>query len=310
MAVTFTDPAGFKFSDKISPLRFSTDRDVSAVSISFGGDRPEERIYRAGGFVYPYAASTRVGNAFTVRRTGGWPELPEDVSEPGYARTALYVDEVPVSAAAPAYQPNTDGPTGLWRLNGYSSVQTDLSGNGIDGSATAGGQHRGPDLVPGQICLDTSSFASSPTHPAVNPSDLAGEMTVVWRMSWRGGTPYVAHMNSYGTWRIFVSPNVLRYTNAAGAAWSSTLVPGQPWSFYAMRRAANGAVTFDMDGASQSSGPLALPPVTFRPGGQLRIGTDEQITLAYASFADFGVWPFRMSDAQILARRKIMMGLA
>lgn len=49
---------------------------VPFVSVSFGSTRVEEIAYRDGAFVYPYLGSTRVGDTFSLRRTGGWPASP------------------------------------------------------------------------------------------------------------------------------------------------------------------------------------------------------------------------------------------
>lgn len=49
---------------------------VNFISVGFGPHRVEETAYRGGEFVYPYAASTREGNGFSLRREGGWPSAP------------------------------------------------------------------------------------------------------------------------------------------------------------------------------------------------------------------------------------------
>ncbi len=49
---------------------------VPFVSVSYGDGRPEELAYRDGAFVYPFRGSTRVGDTFSLRRTGGWPAHP------------------------------------------------------------------------------------------------------------------------------------------------------------------------------------------------------------------------------------------
>jgi hypothetical protein len=48
---------------------------VPFVSVSFA-DRAEEIAYRDGAFVYPYLASTRTDDTFSLVRTGGWPSTP------------------------------------------------------------------------------------------------------------------------------------------------------------------------------------------------------------------------------------------
>ncbi len=49
---------------------------VPFVSVSYGDGRPEELAYRDGAFRYPFLGSTRVGDTFALRRTGGWPANP------------------------------------------------------------------------------------------------------------------------------------------------------------------------------------------------------------------------------------------
>jgi hypothetical protein len=83
VTVTWIDTPGSALASKTDAVDFTATGDVVAVSVGFVG-RSEERVYRDGAFVAPYTASTRVGNAFSLRRTGGWPSAP-----------TVYVDEAP-----------------------------------------------------------------------------------------------------------------------------------------------------------------------------------------------------------------------
>jgi hypothetical protein len=83
MTVAFVDTPGVPLSAPDAPVRFTATEPVPALSVRFGSGRVEERVYRDGAFVFPYATSTKVGNTYTVRRTGGWPTTP-----------TVYIDEL------------------------------------------------------------------------------------------------------------------------------------------------------------------------------------------------------------------------
>ena len=73
MSVTWLDLPGWTLPSRSESIDFVTSTDPVAISVSFGPGRPEERAYRDGAWLYPYLASTRVGDLFALRRTGGWP---------------------------------------------------------------------------------------------------------------------------------------------------------------------------------------------------------------------------------------------
>jgi hypothetical protein len=303
MTVTWIDTPGKKLSTSHEALDFLTERDVSFISVRYTA-RPGERlvqrsaetVYLDGVFLWPFLRSTRVGNVFSVVREGGWPGHPLPHVE----------EKTPVVAPA-GYQPNTDGPVGLWRMNAVTTFETDLSASGMNLSST---QTTMADLVFGQQCLYQASTTGSGTpYPSANPCDLTGAMTVAWRMFVKE-TGFVAHMTS-GTWRILVSSGQLSYTNNQGASYSAppSMLTGPAWVWCAFRRAANGVATFNVNKLQASSGALPLPTAG-GAGGQIRFTVDNGITMYRIGIADVGVWPFRMSDAQVEARRVIMTGIA
>ena len=97
MTVTWPIPPNSTIDPRTRPVPFQTERDVSAVSVSFGSRRAEERAFRDGSFVWPYLRSTREGNLFTLVRDDGTPGWPADPKP--------FVDEVP---------PPTPAPTTFW----------------------------------------------------------------------------------------------------------------------------------------------------------------------------------------------------
>lgn len=80
MTVTWPIPPNSTIDPRTRPIPFQAERDVTAVSVSFGNRRAEERAYRDGAFVWPYLRSTRAGNLFTLVRDdgdAGWPADPK-----------------------------------------------------------------------------------------------------------------------------------------------------------------------------------------------------------------------------------------
>jgi hypothetical protein len=75
MTVTFAAASGSALPSRTAPRAFTTTGDVAYVCARFpDSDLPEEVVYRDGAFRPPYSASsTRVGNSFTIVRSGGWP---------------------------------------------------------------------------------------------------------------------------------------------------------------------------------------------------------------------------------------------
>lgn len=99
MTVTWPIPPNSTIDPRTRPIPFQAERDVTAVSVSFGNRRAEERAYRDGAFVWPYLRSTRAGNLFTLVRDdgeAGWPADPKP-----------FVDEEP---------PPTPIPTTFWQV--------------------------------------------------------------------------------------------------------------------------------------------------------------------------------------------------
>lgn len=94
MTVTWPLPPGSTLADPARPIVFTTERDVPAVSVSFGPRRTEERAYRDGGFLWPYLRSQRSGNTFTLVRDDGQPGWPADPKP--------FVDEEPAPTPPPS----------------------------------------------------------------------------------------------------------------------------------------------------------------------------------------------------------------
>lgn len=84
MTVAWIDTPGVPLYSASEAIDFTATDEVSALSVSFGPNRVEERAFRDGAFLYPYLASTRDGTTFALRRSGGWPRTP-----------TVFVDEVP-----------------------------------------------------------------------------------------------------------------------------------------------------------------------------------------------------------------------
>lgn len=93
MAETWIDAPGSVLPSRYEPLDFTATSDLSFISVSYEGElvpHMEELAYRDGAFRYPYLDSTHVGNAFSLRRRGGWPRPP-----------TVHVQEAAAFASAP-----------------------------------------------------------------------------------------------------------------------------------------------------------------------------------------------------------------
>lgn len=92
MSVSWIDTPGSRLPSPYEPLDFTASSSVGFISVMFAEGRGEELVYRDSAFVYPYLESTKVGNTFALRRSGGWPNAPsmsvtvEEVARP-YAST-------------------------------------------------------------------------------------------------------------------------------------------------------------------------------------------------------------------------------
>lgn len=73
MSVTWLDAPGSTLPSTSEAIDFRATTDPIAISVSFGDGRIEERAYREGRWLYPYGASTRLADLYTLRRAGGWP---------------------------------------------------------------------------------------------------------------------------------------------------------------------------------------------------------------------------------------------
>lgn len=91
MTTTWIDIPGSKLRDRYDAIDFSLSRAATALSVSFGGDVPEERAFRDGAFPYPYHQSVHDGNVYALRRADGWPLRLDQAGKPKPLR--VYVDE-------------------------------------------------------------------------------------------------------------------------------------------------------------------------------------------------------------------------
>ena len=124
MTVTWPIPPNSIIDPRTRPIPFQAERDVTAVSVSFGNRRAEERAYRDGAFVWPYLRSTRAGNLFTLVRDdgdAGWPADPKP-----------FVDEEPLIPPPAATQWDTlkefdftTLATQAWMPSGFSTITLD-----------------------------------------------------------------------------------------------------------------------------------------------------------------------------------------
>ena len=74
---TFSPPSGSQLTSTTSPIVYTADDDVVAISVSFGSQRTEERVYRDGQFLAGYRRSSKSGLVYTLRRDDPWPMPPQ-----------------------------------------------------------------------------------------------------------------------------------------------------------------------------------------------------------------------------------------
>lgn len=84
MSTTWFDTPGSTLLSRFDAVDFAVSTEPAFVSVGYRSRRPEELAFRDGAFVYPFLNSTREGNTFALRRTGGWPSTPSvSVEEAG-----------------------------------------------------------------------------------------------------------------------------------------------------------------------------------------------------------------------------------
>lgn len=299
--------------------------------------RAEEVVWRDGAFRYPYSvASSRVGDTYTVVRQGGWSDDLALHAEEAGAPAAAYLPADVLGFKA-QYTLNIDRPSRNVFTADYSSYAHDLPGS--NGLAV-------PDLVPGEAAMrswdnegTTPTGASGIFHTSPVPAlGYLGEMSLVARCFYGHYVmspvffQYIAAFADYalGTeagnacYSLVVgtgNPYLIYFAQATAAKtailYTSTLaIPYATWFFVALRRAASGIVTLDLDGASQTSGALSLP--TGGTDGRLAIGRPPT-SGALGGGADHGLIGAvmnpclidrRLTDDEIAYCRSTMMGLS
>jgi hypothetical protein len=207
----------------------------------------------------------------------------------------------------PQLQPVTDSPLAAWSCDG----NVDRSGNGF--ALSAGQNLFCGDLIKGA----RGSFASIRGIASGNdaPFRITGEITVTAR-AWTGvlGSGFIAGCvasdNVFQCWSLSRGPNLIyqvstpvpvQYAPAGGE-----FIVGSDWTFVAMRRTAAGVVTLNVNGAQATSGAMTVP--TFSASNAFRIGGQSGL-ISSGGIADVAIFPSFLTDAQIQARRRVMMGL-
>jgi hypothetical protein len=341
MTVTFIDPSGEQLADRLTRRRFTATDPVAYISVRFfdaahpGLQRPEEVVYRDGAYRYPYSiASTVAGTSYTVVRQGGWTDnLELHVEEQHSSAPAA-----PTPAVLPAGYLGSIAQYDLLLVNG-TLEGTDRSGNS---------RHLGnvnpqamPDLIPGRASLAPIAYPgvyleaglnqypalSIPSHGAMTacvrfayaPYNHVGQAAYMFLYSdWTtgdevGAAQYALGLSNNGTSIFYYSEH--SYPKVGGAfGFNPVAPPGDGLERFAcLRRDASGtSITIDVDGESATG---TAPAPTGGSYARLRIGRDTT-TEAFprgqnwnGKLAVFGLWDYRMTDAQVLDVRKRMMGL-
>lgn len=136
MTVAWLDPPGSTLTSSSESIDFTVASAPAFISVSFGERRAEELAFRDGAFVHPYRGSSVNGNAYSLRRSGGWPfaptvhveertivEAPDAVDVPFFVRLSVAPD-TPEHRASVAQQATA-------RWNAYPPPGV---GEGVDAS--------------------------------------------------------------------------------------------------------------------------------------------------------------------------------
>jgi hypothetical protein len=118
VSVTWIDAPGSALANKDDPVDFTTSATPPAtfLSVSFGASKPEEIAYRDGAFIAPYTASTRAGNTFSLKRSGGWPSAP-----------TVYVEEPPPPPEVPVIPTSGQSWGTLYEIDLTAQPEIDMS---------------------------------------------------------------------------------------------------------------------------------------------------------------------------------------
>jgi hypothetical protein len=286
----------------IQHIHVSNPGNVSvAFNMSLGVDNVLNRIYD----LYDIGAGQALDVFCKYVMVGGdiiqaWATLPN-------ALNLTINGQYAPAPVVPQLQPITDSPVGAWSLDGNA----DRSGNGL---ALSGGSNTYcGDLIKGGRANHNSIRGLAAANDAV--LRITGEITVVAR-AWIGvlGSGFIAGMvksqNVRECWSIVAGPS-LSYliespTNISFSPVGAEFIVSEAWTFVAMRRTAAGVVTLNVNGAQATSAPLPVP--TFSASNAFRIG-GQVAGPSSGGFADVAVFAAFLTDAQIQARRRVMMGL-
>lgn len=298
-------------------VRFTSTRDLTALSIGFGPNHKEERVYRNGTFLPGYELSSVSALTWAIVRAEGFPPPPYDPPTFWFAEQSAAADY-----SVGDLQPTLYSPLALYALRGAPTTATtyaDRSGNSRP--LTAGAPIPCPDAIPGFTAVTRSRL----TRGVDAGLNLIGAVTVnarVWYAA-SGGTQVIAAVGNAGgasnqntAWLIGCVSDGTLYTytehgSAVGAFLGSTLAltPGK-WSYVSLRRSSDGvSVSFGLDGVYQNA-TLGFA-ATDASASSLVIGEDPVSgSLAWlGGLSDVGIWGARLSSTQDLGQRKVMMGI-
>lgn len=333
MTVTFSDAQlPSKLPTDNEPLDFTLDTDPveCVVSVEFPGVS-WETVWQttqdspSGKFGPLYAGSSRVGSAFSVVRTGGWP---------GGVPFNLHVKEketVTPKVAALHVPPVT--PTALYSLSG-SSVLVDRSGNGKTLSLNSGSVALNvPCLLPSpatgqwgtglilsngfsQLLGPAASFVYGTTamtiFGVVAVSDLsnAGIRTIAGCGWWAAGhIDWIFQAVSDG-----IGGCKLQYTAPGSSTFTGTHdLPNSQWETVMLRRSASGNTVRLTVGPIANTDTSNVQPNSFSAVGTETFGIgwipDGGTQGWLGAFVDFGFYPSEWADSDYTAQRALVLAL-
>ena len=298
--------------NEVIDISITTDPAECTLSVEYA-DGTWDVVYQGGRFARQFSGSTLVGSDFhIVPPRGGW-------SAPFSVRTN---EAPPAGPAGPDLQPLLYSPRAAWALDSTAvgGLVVDRSGAGY---ALADPPMKiGADLRAGHTAVFGNLMGLADSGQDPDFRFAASDFTVILRYALRignseeylvGSTVGTSGLNS--SWELWsTDAGALVYKSGGYGGNQGTTNPAFAplnsgvWSVVSLRRdAARTSVRLGINDSFITRSVVATTP---HPACVLRFGGLQSAPFVRGGLSDCVIWPSYLTDAQVVAQYKVMLGVA